>query len=255
MREVKVSFGCGPTMALNPPMEPPHVPHHTTPHLSWEGRQPSPPGRPLRAPSSGCRLTHTAARGGRTDGHHLRQSCPVGRGEGAGESSRTAVAASPSCELTREVDHHAVREKQFTIAGDSIRSASESRHHASGGVGRGLSAAVTPTYDAAVAGGHRRWAPRRDDGWKACSMPKQTNSRRSEGEHCAPYNPPWLHRVSHCRPYLLRLGRSQRDRPDRGIVRKLHTTSIGPKFEELPNTRELSNELWSKARLGVLREF
>ena len=59
-------------------------------------------------------------------------------------SSRTAVAASPSCELTREVDHHAVREKQFTIAGDSIRSASESRHHASGGVGRGLSAAVTP---------------------------------------------------------------------------------------------------------------
>ena len=27
VREVKVSFGCGPTMALNPPMEPPHVPH------------------------------------------------------------------------------------------------------------------------------------------------------------------------------------------------------------------------------------
>ena len=43
------------------------------------------------------------------------------------------------------------------------------------------------------------------------------------------------------------LGRSQRDRPHRGIVRKLHTTSIGPKFEELPNTRELSNELSSKA--------
>lgn len=229
------------------------APHHTTPVV---GRTSTVSTR-LPAPSSGCRLTHTAARGGRTDGHHLRQSCPVGRGEGAGESSRTAVAASPSCELTREVDHHAVREKQFTIAGDSIRSASESRHHASGGVGRGLSAAVTPpTYDdAAVAGGHRRWPPRRDDGWKACSMPKQTNSRRSEGEHCAPYNPPWLHRLSHCRPYLLRLGRSQRDRPHRGIVRKLHTTSIGPKFEELPNTRELSNELSSKAGLGVLREF
>ena len=228
----------------------------TTPHHTCRGQDVN---RLHPVARSELRLqadTHRSP-GGRTDGHHLRQSCPVGRGEGAGESSRTAVAASPSCELTREVDHHAVREKQFTIAGDAIRSASESRHHASGGVGRGLSAAVTPpTYDdAAVAGGHRRWPPRRDDGWKACSMPKQTNSRRSEGEHCAPYNPPWLHRLSHCRPYLLRLGRSQRDRPHRGIVRKLHTTSIGPKFEELPNTRELSNELSSKAGLGVLREF
>ena len=179
----------------------------TTPHHTCRGQDVN---RLHPVARSELRLqadTHRSP-GGRADGHHLRQSCPVGRGEGAGESSRTAVAASPSCELTREVDHHAVREKQFTIAGDSIRSASESRHHASGGVGRGLSAAVTPpTYDdAAGAGGHRRWPPRRDDGWKACSMPRQTNSRRSEGEHCAPYNPPWLRRLSHCRPYLLRLG-------------------------------------------------
>ena len=69
MREERVSFGCGPTMALNPPMEPPHVPHHTTPHHTTPvvGRTSTVSTR-LPAPSSGCRLTHTAARGGgRTD--------------------------------------------------------------------------------------------------------------------------------------------------------------------------------------------
>ena len=114
------------------------TPHHTT---SVVGRTSTVSTR-LPAPSCELRLQADAHRspGERADGHHLRRSCSLGRREGAGESSRTAVAASPSCELTREVDHHAVREKQFTIAGDSIRSASESRHHASGGVGRGLSA-------------------------------------------------------------------------------------------------------------------
>ena len=165
------------------------APHHTTPVV---GRTSTVSTR-SPAPRSELRLqadTHRSPGG--KDGRTSSPPILSGRegGGGAGESSRTAVAASPSRELTREVDHHAVREKQFTIAGDSIRSASESRHHASGGVGRGLSAAVTPTYDAAVAGGHRRWPPRRDDGWKACSMPKQTNSRRSEGEHCAPHKPP-----------------------------------------------------------------
>ena len=57
MREVKVSFGCGPTMALNPPMEPPHVPHHTTPHHTCRGQDVNrlhPVARSeLRAPAAG----------------------------------------------------------------------------------------------------------------------------------------------------------------------------------------------------------
>ena len=107
-------------------------------------------------------------------------------------SSRTAEAASPSCELTQEVDHHAVCEKQFTIAGDSIRSASESRHHASGGVGRGLSAAVTPTYDdAAVAGGVGTGDGHRDettDGRHAPCRNKQTHggAKASTAHHTTP---------------------------------------------------------------------
>lgn len=165
----------------------------TTPHHTCRGQDVN---RLHPVARSELRLqadTHRSPGGGRTDGHHLRQSCPVGRGEGAGESSRTAVAASPSCELTREVDHHAVREKQFTIAGDSIRSASESRHHASGGVGRGLSAAVTPpTYDdAAVAGGVATGDCHRDgttDGRHAPCRNKQTHggAKASTAHHTTP---------------------------------------------------------------------
>ena len=60
------------------------APHHTTPHHTCRGQDVN---RLHPVARSELRLqadTHCSP-GGRTDGHHLRQSCPIGRGEGAGE--------------------------------------------------------------------------------------------------------------------------------------------------------------------------